>query len=691
MENTFILKKRNLHFYKQEKEVMENKLLKESNGKLESYEKKVDELDENIPKKIRSFLNGNDKSQNDFLIQKKKYQLGILERSIEKEMVESEKYLKGLIDSSMNDGEYVNVKNYLQKLFRYGTFLEFYKEDKFPLLFPHNITIVNGKMSDFQFDSSMIFGKLLGINPRIIANRLIERLNQMDLFIIKDLSCGGPGFVNININHEWLMKQIQNLVLNDARPCKTEKSLKYVVDLSSPNIAKEMHVGHLRSTIIGDSICRLLEACGHEVLRLNHLGDWGTQFGMLVAQLQDEFPNYLNESPSISNLQQFYKQAKKRFDEDEEFKKRSYENVVKVQSYESDAYKAWKLICDVSLTELNKIYDDLEVVIEARGESFYQSMMKDVVKDFLQSNLAIKDEGRLLVWPTDCSIPLTIQKSDGGFTYDTSDLATIRHRLKEEKADAIIYVVDCGQHEHFKGIFKTAQMANWYDPEKVHVEHVEFGLVLGEDRQKFKSRSGDTIRLRDLLNEGLNRAKDKLMEKERDKELSPEEFNRIQRAVAYGCIKYADLSTTRTSNYIFSFDRMLQDTGNTAVYMLYAYARICSIIRTATSREEIVLKAKEQIPKLEEKEEIKLANCIVKFTEVIDQAMKTFYIHPICTYMYEIATTFSEFYHKCYCIEKNGEGEIVRINYDRLQLVVATANVLKLLFKLLGINPLERM
>lgn len=321
-----------------------------------------------------------------------------------------------------------------------------------------------------------------------------------------------------------------------------------------------MHVGHLRSTIIGESICRLLEYLGHKVLRLNHVGDWGTQFGMLIAHLEDRFPNYAEVAPPISDLQAFYKESKARFDTDAEFKKRAYDRVVKLQKGHAATVSAWKLICDVSRNDFQKIYNRLDITLEERGESFYQSRMEAIVKELTAANVLENDDGRLIMWGNvnhgDNDIPLTVVKSDGGFTYDTSDLATIKQRLVEEKADWAIYITDSGQYTHFKTIFQCAERIGLLDPRTHRVDHVGFGVVLGEDGKKFKTRSGDTVKLNDLLDEGLTRSMDKLKEKERDKVLTPAELKDAQESVAYGCIKYADLSHNRQNEYIFSFDRV---------------------------------------------------------------------------------------------------------------------------------------
>ncbi|XP_077329613.1 arginine--tRNA ligase, cytoplasmic isoform X2 [Lithobates pipiens] len=476
--------------------------------------------------------------------------------------------------------------------------------------------------------------------------------------------------------------------------CNSAMSLtQVVVDFSSPNIAKEMHVGHLRSTIIGDSICRLFEFVGHEVLRINHLGDWGTQFGMLIAHLQDKFPNYLTVSPPIGDLQSFYKESKKRFDEDEEFKKRAYFCVVQLQSKQPDIMRAWNLICDVSRKEFQKIYDCLDIRIIDRGESYYQDKMIQVVKEFEEKGLVELDEGRKVVFPPGCTVPLTIVKSDGGFTYDTSDLAALKQRLVEEKADIIIYVVDSGQGGHLQNVYAAGQMIGWYDPKVTRVEHAGFGVVLGEDKKKFKTRSGDTVRLIDLLEEGLKRSMDKLKEKERDKVLTPEELIAAQKSVAFGCIKYADLSHNRMNDYIFSFDKMLDDRGNTAAYLLYAYTRIRSIARLANISEEALHKAAQETEvSLQHEKEWKLGKCILRFPEILQKILDDLLLHILCDYLYELATTFTEFYDNCYCVEKDRQtGNVVKINMGRMLLSDATAAVMAKGFEILDIKPVQRM
>ncbi|XP_026855915.2 arginine--tRNA ligase, cytoplasmic isoform X2 [Electrophorus electricus] len=552
------------------------------------------------------------------------------------------------------------------------------------------------KFGDYQCNSAMAISQMLKskaqkVNPREIAERIVQNIPDNEL--IERTEIAGPGFINIHLKKTFVSKLLTNLLLNGVQPPTLDKKKKVVVDFSSPNIAKEMHVGHLRSTIIGDSMCRLFEFLGHDVLRLNHVGDWGTQFGMLIAHLQDMFPNYLSVSPPIGDLQAFYKESKKRFDEDEEFKKRAYQCVVRLQSKDPDFIKAWNLICDVSRQEFQKVYDCLDIHLLERGESFYQDLMTEVVKEFEERGLMQLDEGRKVVFPPGQSIPLTVVKSDGGYTYDTSDLAALRQRIFDEKSDFIIYVTDSGQAVHFQVVFAAAQMIGWYDPKVIRVEHAGFGVVLGEDKKKFKTRSGDTVRLMDLLNEGLKRSMDKLIEKGRDKVLTPEELTQAQRAVAFGCIKYADLSHNRINDYVFSFDKMLDDRGNTAAYLLYAFTRIRSIARLANLDEAALRKAAETCEiALDHEKEWKLGKCLLRFPEVLQKIQDDLLLHTLCDYLYELATTFTEFYDNCYCVEKDRKtGEVVKVNMWRMLLCEATAAIMAKGFDILGLTPVQRM
>ncbi|XP_072745001.1 arginine--tRNA ligase, cytoplasmic [Anoplolepis gracilipes] len=554
----------------------------------------------------------------------------------------------------------------------------------------------NPKFGDYQCNSAMPLAQQLSspgnkVVPRTVANNIISKLEESPL--VDKFEVAGAGFINIYLKRDFGQLVLSNwLKIGEVLPPYVEKK-RVIVDFSSPNIAKEMHVGHLRSTIIGDSIAKLLEYLGHDVLRINHIGDWGTQFGMLIAHLQDKFPNYLTVTPAIQDLQIFYKESKIRFDLDEEFKKRAYECVVKLQAFEPDITKAWKMICDVSRQEFEKVYTRLEIKLIERGESFYQKRMEIIVKELESRNLLEEDNGRKVMWGEKhgVGIPLTIVKSDGGFTYDTSDMATIKQRIEEERAEWVIYVTDAGQSLHFQMLESCAKKAGIL--KSFHrIDHVGFGVVLGEDKKKFKTRSGDTVKLTDLLDEGLKRTLQKLKEKERDKVLSEEELKAAQESVAYGCIKYADLSHNRNHEYVFSFDKMLEDKGNTAVYLLYALTRIRSIARTAkVTKEELQKHAHDTPISLEHEKEWKLTKVLLKFPDIVLDISKDMYLHPLCEFCYEISCAFTEFYDKCYCVEKNQAGEIVKVHMGRLLLTEATAIVLEKCFALLGLKPVERM
>jgi len=555
----------------------------------------------------------------------------------------------------------------------------------------------NAKFGDYQFNSSMgIAQKLKGLGqslkPQEVAAAIIKFIPTSSIILKCEIA--GPGYINVFLSKAYVNSAISSILKNGIQPPVCDKK-RVIVDFSSPNIAKEMHVGHLRSTIIGDAICRLLEFYGHDVLRLNHIGDWGTQFGMLIAHLQETFPNYMEKLPPITDLQKFYKESKNRFDEDEPFKKRAYEAVVKLQSGDPAHRKGWQIICDISRAEFQKIYDRLDVNIIERGESFYQPLMEKIVKELGDRGLLEFDEGRYIMWGNEekKGIPLTIVKTGGGFTYDTSDMAAIKQRLEDEKADWIIYVTDAGQSTHFMSIFECAKRAGILDASRHRIDHVGFGLVLGEDGKKFKSRSGDTVKLVDLLDEGLKRSGDKLTEKGRNESLTAQEFKAAQESVAYGCVKYADLSHNRNLDYVFSFDKMLEDRGNTAVYLLYALTRIKSIARNCG--EEYMKKLPAIIQKIQfnfsHEKEWKLAKELVRFPEIINEICKDLLLHRLCEYVYEVSTSFTEFYSSCYCIEKDKQGKLVKINDDRILLAEATAIVLEKCFEILGLKPLSKI
>ncbi|RWS13196.1 arginine--tRNA ligase: cytoplasmic-like isoform X1 [Dinothrombium tinctorium] len=539
-------------------------------------------------------------------------------------------------------------------------------------------------------DEGLILSDGSKLSPKDIAESIVRHIPKNDVF--STVAVAPPGFINVTIDQNYICKKIRDLLVYGVHVKPEENRKRILVDYSSPNIAKEMHVGHLRSTIIGDCIANIFEFLGHDVLRVNHVGDWGTQFGMLLAHLTDKYPDFLTNPPPISNLQAFYKEAKVRFDNEEEFKKQAYSCVVRLQAKEPDMYTAWKQICEISRKEFQKVYDILGIKnLTEKGESYYHDLMVDVVNDLEKRNLIEDSEGRKIFNSSEGH--LLMVKSDGGFTYDTSDLACVKYRIEVEKADKIIYVTDKGQQNHFMTLFECARKAT-YCPPNVELVHVGFGVVIGDDNKKFKTRSGDTVRLLDLLEEGMKRALAKLKEKGRDEVLTEDELNAAKAALAVGCIKYADISHDLTLDYKFSFDRMLDDRGNTAVYLLYSLTRIRSIIKKANVTTPVEQLARE-VPalKLQHPREIRLAKYVLKFPEIILQVANELRPHTLCSYLFDLSVVFSEFYEQCYCIEKvvNKDGETTKVNFDRIMLCEATASVMSKALNILGIETLSKM
>eukprot|EP00899_Mesostigma_viride_P012555 jgi/Mesvir1/212/Mv13556-RA.1 len=452
----------------------------------------------------------------------------------------------------------------------------------------------NTKFGDYQCNNAMpIFQKLKtapveGVsfkNPQEVAKAIIQRLPSNEL--ISATSVAGPGFINATISREWIARHISDMLRNGMgrwRPALPPG--RAVVDFSSPNIAKEMHVGHLRSTIIGDTIARVLEYAGQDVLRVNHVGDWGTQFGMLIQYLsEDESSGDVlaegNEENAAGTLQALYKASKKKFDDDPEFKKRAQMAVVKLQSGDESSLATWRRICELSRREFEQIYSRLGIKIQEKGESFYNPFIPDTLKELQSRGLTQVSEGALCVFLEGESVPLIVQKSDGGFNYASTDLTALRYRIAQERANRVIYVTDVGQKQHFSMVFEAAKLAGWLQSDGApRLDHVGFGLVLGDDGKRFRTRSTEVVRLVDLLDEAKQRCLTQLKERGNLEEgITEEELEAAAAAMGYGAVKYADLRGNRLSNYTFNYDRMLDLKGNTAVYLLYAHVRIASIIR----------------------------------------------------------------------------------------------------------------
>ncbi|MGB5715458.1 MAG: arginine--tRNA ligase, partial [Waterburya sp.] len=466
-----------------------------------------------------------------------------------------------------------------------------------------------------------------------------------------------------------------------------------VVDFSSPNIAKEMHVGHLRSTIIGDAISRVLEFRGYDVLRLNHVGDWGTQFGMLIAYLREVYPEALTTAHAldIGDLVSLYKKAKVRFDEDEEFKQTARQEVVNLQDGAADSRHAWRLLCEQSRKEFQVIYDLLDIDIEERGESFYNPFLTDIVSQLDQTGLLEESEGAKCVFLDGFTnkdgdpLPLIVQKTDGGFNYATTDLAALKYRVKQDGAARIIYVTDSGQGNHFAGVFQVARKAGIL-PDNVKVVHVPFGLVLGKDGKRIKTRSGSTVKLKDLLDEAIAHARNDLETrlKEEERTETPQFIHHVSQVVGLSAVKYADLSQNRTSDYKFDLDKMLDLKGNTAPYLLYAYVRPQGVSRKGNI--DFSQLDTDTSIELEEDAELALAKHILQLEEVIKEVESTLLPNRICLYLFELSQKFNQFYEQCDILDADQPQRTSRLILSDL-----TARTIKLGLSLLGIQVLERM
>jgi arginyl-tRNA synthetase len=565
------------------------------------------------------------------------------------------------------------------------------------------------EFGDFQANGALPLAKPLGQPPRQIAQAIVAQLAADPAFgeLCLEPVIAGPGFINLTLRPERLAAEVQAR-LGDPRlgvPTAADEAggqppAPVIVDFSSPNIAKEMHVGHLRSTIIGDCLARVLEFRGHPVQRLNHVGDWGTQFGMLITHLKQVAPEALETADAVDlgDLVAFYRQAKARFDADEAFQTTAREEVVKLQGGDPLSLKAWGLLCDQSRREFQAIYDQLAIALRERGESFYNPYLQAVVDDLKAAGLLVIDAGAGCVFLEGVSgkdgqpLPLIVQKSDGGFNYATTDLAAIRYRFAAapagDGAGRVIYVTDAGQASHFAGVFQVARRAGWI-PDGASVEHVPFGLVQGDDGKKLKTRSGDTVRLRDLLDEAVERAEADLRRRLAEEERQEAEafIQQVATTVGLAAVKYADLSTNRITNYQFSFDRMLALTGNTAPYLLYAVVRIAGIARKggdlAAGGSDAASAAALQFS---EPQEWALIRELLKLDGVIAEVETELLPNRLCSYLFELSQVFNRFYDQVPVLKAEEPARSSRLALCRL-----TAATLKLGLGLLGIPTLERM
>ncbi|MDA7432023.1 arginine--tRNA ligase [Synechococcus sp. AH-601-O06] len=565
------------------------------------------------------------------------------------------------------------------------------------LLDPQLAPASKPEFGDFQANGALPLAKPLKQAPRQIAGAIVEALQADPAFtdLCLEPQIAGPGFINLTIRPERLAAEV-SARLGDPRlgVPEVQNDAAVVVDFSSPNIAKEMHVGHLRSTIIGDSLARVLEFRGHRVLRLNHVGDWGTQFGMLITHLKQVAPETLNTADAVDlgDLVAFYREAKKRFDDDDAFQTTSREEVVKLQGGDPVSLKAWGLLCDQSRREFQKIYDRLDIRLSERGESFYNPYLASVLSGLQEAGLLVTDDGAECVFLEGVNgkdgkpLPVIVRKSDGGFNYATTDLAAIRYRFAlssdGDGARRVIYVTDAGQANHFAGVFQVAKRANWI-PEGGRLEHVPFGLVQGEDGKKLKTRSGDTVRLRDLLDEAVERSEADLRRRLAEEGRSEDDqfIQHVAGTVGLAAVKYADLSQNRITNYQFSFDRMLALQGNTAPYLLYAVVRIAGIARKGGD-----LEAEAGMLQFTEPQEWALVRELLKFDAVIAEVEEELLPNRLCSYLFELSQVFNRFYDQVPVLKAEGKSLPSRLALCRL-----TADTLKSGLGLLGIATLERM
>ena len=543
------------------------------------------------------------------------------------------------------------------------------------------------RFGDFQANGVLPFAKKAGKNPRELAQNLIDALPQSEDW---NVELAGPGFINFTLSPKfqlaWISEHGSDAALTSSARCESPK--KVALDYSSPNTAKQMHVGHIRSTIIGESIARILAFQGNDIIRDNHLGDWGTQFGILLLAIKEQNISLddLGDDP-ISQLEDLYRQGNAKIKEDEDALTQARHELVKLQEGDPENLKLWEKIRDISMSSFLKIYDLLDVKFDhSLGESFYRNQVDEVYQGLTKHNICQEDDGALVVFHPEhkrfAKQPFIIRKSDGASNYATTDLATLSYRQKEWQAEQIIYVTDGRQRDHFEQLFLTAE--KWFNAEKKTLptlSHVWFGTILGDDNKAIKTRDGQPIKLIDLLKEAIRRAAD--MVRQKNMELPEEEVQRRAEVIGLGAVKYADLSQDRTLDYVFSWDKMLAMQGNTAPYLQYAVARISSIFRKVErSTDDQFSQARPP----ESDAERKLSRKLLFFPLALKQTTRELKPHFLCTYLYELATEFSSFYNQEKVMIDDVEAKELR-----LLLCASTQSVLKTGLNLLGINTLAEM
>ncbi|AMG95002.1 MULTISPECIES: arginine--tRNA ligase [Citrobacter] len=543
------------------------------------------------------------------------------------------------------------------------------------------------QFGDYQANGMMAVAKKLGMAPRQLAEQVLTHLDLNG--IASKVEIAGPGFINIFLDPAFLAEHVEQALTSDRLGVAKPAKQTVVIDYSAPNVAKEMHVGHLRSTIIGDAAVRTLEFLGHHVIRANHVGDWGTQFGMLIAYLEKQQQENAGEM-ALADLEGFYREAKKHYDEDEAFAERARSYVVKLQGGDEYFLQMWRKLVDITMSQNQITYDRLNVTLtrdDVMGESLYNPMLPGIVADLKAKGLAVESEGATVVFLDEYKnkegepMGVIIQKKDGGYLYTTTDIACAKYRYETLHADRVLYYIDSRQHQHLMQAWTIVRKAG-YVPDSVPLEHHMFGMMLGKDGKPFKTRAGGTVKLADLLDEALERARRLVSEKNPD--MPADELEKLANAVGIGAVKYADLSKNRTTDYIFDWDNMLAFEGNTAPYMQYAYTRVLSVFRKSGLDENDLANAKVQ---LSEDREAQLAARLLQFEETLTVVAREGTPHVMCAYLYDVAGLFSGFYEHCPIL--SAENEDVR--NSRLKLALLTAKTLKLGLDTLGIETVERM
>ena len=543
------------------------------------------------------------------------------------------------------------------------------------------------QFGDYQANGVMAVAKKLGMAPRQLAEQVLSHLDLNG--IANKVEIAGPGFINIFLDPAFLAENVNSALASERLGVARPQAQTIVVDYSAPNVAKEMHVGHLRSTIIGDAAVRTLEFLGHKVIRANHVGDWGTQFGMLIAWLEKQQQENAGEM-ALSDLEGFYRDAKKHYDEDELFAERARNYVVKLQGGDTYFLEMWRKLVDITMTQNQITYDRLNVTLtrdDVMGESLYNPMLPGIVADLKAKGLAVESEGATVVFLDEYKnkegepMGVIIQKKDGGYLYTTTDIACAKYRYETLHADRVLYYIDSRQHQHLMQAWTIVRKAG-YVPESVPLEHHMFGMMLGKDGKPFKTRAGGTVKLADLLDEALERARRLVAEKNPD--MPAAELEQLANAVGIGAVKYADLSKNRTTDYVFDWDNMLAFEGNTAPYMQYAYTRVLSVFRKAEVDEQALAAAPVIIT---EAREAQLAARLLQFEETLPVVAREGTPHVMCAYLYDLAGLFSGFYEHCPII--TAESDTAR--NSRLKLAQLTARTLKQGLDTLGIETVERM